>query len=77
MESKGKFVPELGDKKWPRDLAFLVDLTTHLNELSMHCQGENQLICFMFQTITLFKMKFELWQVQGTANNFMTLCSPF
>ena len=50
---------EIEDGKWLTDLAFLADLTTH--ELNMHLQGENQLICFMFQTITVYKMKLKLW----------------
>ena len=58
--SKHKSVPELGDENWLTDLAFLVDLTAHLNELKMHLQGENQLINTMFQTITAFQMKLKL-----------------
>ena len=53
MISKTKFVLELDDENWLTDLAFLVDLTTHLN---MHLQGENQLINTMFQTISAFQM---------------------
>ena len=71
MESKTKFVPELDDENWLTDLAFLVDLTAHLNELNMRLQGENQLINTMFQTITTFEMKLKLWQSQIKANNFM------
>ena len=71
MESKTKFVPELDDENWLTDLAFLVDLTAHLNELNMRLQGENQLINTMFQTITAFEMKLKLWQSQIKANNFM------
>ena len=44
-------MPELEDEKWLTDLAFLVDLTIHLNELSRHLQGENQLIRAVFQLI--------------------------
>ena len=44
---------EVEDGKWLTDLAFLVNLVTHLIELSMCLQGENQLICAMFQTITV------------------------
>ena len=34
-------------------------------------QGENHLICAMFQTIIAFEMKLLLWQVQVMWNNFM------
>ena len=37
----------------------------------MLLQDENQLICVMFQTVTMFKMKLKLWQVQVMANSFM------
>ena len=56
MVSKNKSVPELDNENWLTNVAFLVDLTTHLNELSMHFQGENQLINTMFQTISAFQM---------------------
>ena len=56
MVSENKFLPELGDENWLTALVFLVDLTTHLNELHMHLQGENQLINTMFQTISAFQM---------------------
>ena len=52
-------------------LEFLVDLTTDVNELNTCLLGENQLICAMFQTVTEFKMKLNLWQAQAVANNFM------
>ena len=64
-------MPDLDDENWLTDLAFLVDLTAHLNELNMCLQGENQLIDSMFQTVTAFQMKLKLWQAQIKANNFM------
>lgn len=45
MDWKGKFVPEHKGKTWFADLVFLVNLTTHLNEFSIHPLGENRLIC--------------------------------
>ncbi|KAG8235640.1 hypothetical protein J437_LFUL013631 [Ladona fulva] len=54
MDSKGKPVPELENENWLADLAFLVDITAHLNELNMRLQGENQLINDMFQAVTAF-----------------------
>ena len=71
MVSENKFLPELGDENWLTAFVFLVDLTTHLNELHMHLQGENQLINTMFQTRTAFQMKLKLWQDQIKANDFM------
>ena len=69
MKSKGKFV--LDFEKWLSDLAFLVDVTVHLNELNMHLQGKNQLICVMFQRKTVFEMKLKLCQAQFMTDNFM------
>ena len=60
MVSKNKFVPELDNENRLTDLAFLVDLTTHLNELNMCLQGENQFINTVFQTIPVFQMKLKL-----------------
>ena len=73
MESEGKYMPEPEDKKSFKDLAFLVDLAAHLNELNMCLQGENQLICSMLHIITTFKMKLKLWQAQVMANDFIHL----
>ena len=56
MVSKNKFVPELDDENWLTDLAFLVDLTAPLSELTC-LQGENQLTNTMFQTISALQMK--------------------
>ena len=71
MVSKNKFVLELDDENWLTDLAFLVDLTAHLNEINMCLQGENQLINTMFQTITAFQVKLKVWQAQIKTNKFM------
>uniref|UniRef100_A0A0L8IC94 DUF4371 domain-containing protein n=1 Tax=Octopus bimaculoides TaxID=37653 RepID=A0A0L8IC94_OCTBM len=35
LEKKGKFVPELKNDNWICDLAFLVDITTHLKDLNL------------------------------------------
>lgn len=71
MELQGKFVPGLEGEKYLTDLEFVMDLITHLNELNMHLQGENQLICAVFQTATAFKVKLKLQQAQVMANNVM------
>lgn len=71
MEAKGKGIPELQDEEWLTDLAFLVDMTSHLNELNTRLQGQKQLIIAMYQTVTAFEKKLKLWRTQVAANNFM------
>jgi hypothetical protein len=44
MTEKGKTVPLLSDDKWILELAFLVDITTYLNELNVKLQGEGKLL---------------------------------
>lgn len=44
MKSKGKPVIDFENENWLIDLAFLVDITTPLNELNVCFQGKNQLI---------------------------------
>ncbi|XP_023227897.1 general transcription factor II-I repeat domain-containing protein 2A-like [Centruroides sculpturatus] len=70
MTSKAKSVPEFDDANWLADLAFLVDLTGHLNDLNTRLQGKNQLISAMFQIINAFQVKLKLWQAQLNANDF-------
>ena len=48
-----------------------MDLTTYLPELNVCLQGENHLICAMFQTIATFELNLKLWQGQVVTSNFM------
>ena len=40
MDRKGKPAHALKDKSWLCDLAFLVDVTTHLNEVNINLQKQ-------------------------------------
>ena len=51
MESKQKVIPELEDEKWLSDLAFMCDVTEHLNALNFKLQGRKQLITEMRDSI--------------------------
>jgi hypothetical protein len=44
MEKKGRTIEELNDEGWITDLAFLVDVTGHLNNLNKELQGKGKLI---------------------------------
>lgn len=44
MEKKGHPVGELKCKEWVQDLAFIVDITQHLNTLNTTLQGRNKVV---------------------------------
>ena len=64
MALKHTDISELGDSKFISDLAFLCDLTSHLNNLNIHLQGRYQVITTMFDAIKSFKCKLLLWTAQ-------------
>jgi len=51
MKSKYKIVSELTNYDWIKDLAFLVDIATHLNILNLQLQGKNKVITNMYDSI--------------------------
>ncbi|XP_006889845.1 PREDICTED: general transcription factor II-I repeat domain-containing protein 2-like [Elephantulus edwardii] len=67
--SKGKPVPQLSSRDWIKDLAFLVDLTMHLNTLSMSLQGHAQIVTQMYDVIRAFLAKLCLWETHLARNN--------
>lgn len=66
LNEKGKVVPELENLDWLCDLAFLVDLTSHLNNLNIKLQGNNQLISQLANHVAAFEQKLKLFQSQLT-----------
>lgn len=61
MNEKDKNVPQLSDKKWILDLAFLTDMTTFLNELNVKLQGKEKLLPDMYSDIKSFTVKLKLF----------------
>ena len=51
---------EFDDAEWIRDLAYLVDITSHLNELNSRLQKKGQLINCMFDHVKAFLVKLSL-----------------
>lgn len=53
--------PQLQNPEWIQKLAFLVDVTEHLNSLNLSLQGKDNLISDMFQIVIGFERKLELF----------------
>ncbi|XP_076996398.1 general transcription factor II-I repeat domain-containing protein 2B [Tamandua tetradactyla] len=69
MSSRGKPLPQLSSNDWIRDLAFLVDMTMHLNTLNISLQGHSQIVTQMYDLIRAFLAKLCLWETHLARNN--------
>ena len=52
-----KDIPQLGNKEWVADLAFVVDITTHLSSLNRTLQGNNELCHDLYSSASAFIKK--------------------
>ena len=55
LEGRNVDAVEFRDEQWIRKLAFLTDITAHLNNLNLKLQGSNQLINELYQHIVAFE----------------------
>lgn len=62
--------PELNDTDWLCDLAFTVDILTHMNELNVKLQGKNQFVHEMQANVRAFKTKLVLFSKQMSDKSF-------
>ncbi|XP_070408444.1 general transcription factor II-I repeat domain-containing protein 2 [Nothobranchius furzeri] len=69
MEEKGKPVLEFRSAEWVQDLAFMVDVTEHLNNLNKQLQGRNKVVTQYYDSIRSFKLKLSLWETQLAVND--------
>ncbi|XP_045139817.1 general transcription factor II-I repeat domain-containing protein 2 isoform X1 [Echinops telfairi] len=69
MASRGNLVPQLRSTDWIKDLAFLVDMTMHLNTLTISLQGHSQIVTQMYDVIRAFLAKLGLWETHLARNN--------
>ncbi|XP_053785831.1 general transcription factor II-I repeat domain-containing protein 2B [Desmodus rotundus] len=69
MSSRGKPIPQLSSRDWVKDLAFLVDMTMHLNTLNASLQGHSQIVTQMYDFIRAFLAKLCLWETHLARNN--------
>ena len=70
MALKNAEIPQLGESKFNSDLAFLCDLTSHMNDLNTTLQGRTKVVTTMFDAIKSFKCKLLLWATQVEIGNF-------
>lgn len=76
MRSKGREHEEFTDAQWINDLAFLSDITEHMSILNQQLQGKQQNISSLWQHVTAFRNKLQLWKRQlqdETCPHFRTL----
>uniref|UniRef100_A0A3P9L2A9 Uncharacterized protein n=1 Tax=Oryzias latipes TaxID=8090 RepID=A0A3P9L2A9_ORYLA len=69
MESKGKDTTELRDELFLCEMAFLCDITSHLNVMNLQLQGRGRVISDMYSTVQAFKTKLSLWETQMRKEN--------
>ena len=53
--------PKLEDEKWLAKLMFLVEITTHLNELNLCLQGVEQTVMYLFEVWKGFVSKLDVY----------------
>ena len=76
LKKKGQPMYEMEDESWMCDLAFFVDVATHLNDLNTKLQRNGQFASEMYGHIKAFQYKLRLWQSQmqeGDLSHFQTL----
>ena len=74
LKDQNIIIPQLSDDKWIADLAFLLDLCTHLNVLNVKLQGKNKLIVDVAQIIKSFVNKLKLWKNELQVRELSSFC---
>ena len=69
-KGKKKEVDLIADARWLRELAFLSDITEHLNILNVKLQGKENLISDMLAILKAFLSKLDLFKNQIAKGNF-------
>jgi hypothetical protein len=66
---KQTFHEKLSDPEWLRDLAFLADISHHVNDLNTKLQGKGRLFCDMVSNVKSFHLKLKLFAEQLNEGN--------
>ncbi|XP_076372709.1 general transcription factor II-I repeat domain-containing protein 2-like isoform X1 [Tachypleus tridentatus] len=59
----------LSDPTWLSKLSFLVDITSHMNELNLKLQEKNNLVCDLYRIIKGFRRKLSLFEAHLEGGN--------
>jgi hypothetical protein len=70
LTEQNRAEPLFSDPSWLSKLSFLVDITSHMNELNLKLQGKENLICELYRNITAFRRKLSLFEAQLEGGNF-------
>ena len=54
LTDKNKADPILSNPVWVSKLSFLVDITSHINDLNLKLQGKENLICDLYRIVNGF-----------------------
>ena len=63
-KSKGQTGVKLSLQKYMQDLAFMANVTEHLNTLNKQLQRHNKIVTQFYDSILAFKLKLSLWETQ-------------
>jgi len=70
LASKNKEYDQLNNPDWLLNLAFLTDISQHLDSLNQQLQGENKTLPVMYAAVEAFQRKLTLFSAQMTTNNY-------
>lgn len=70
LEMKDKPFPDFCDPRWRADLAFLVDIMDHMNNLNVTLQGKNVIVHEIYFAVQAFKRKLDLFSTQLKERKF-------
>ena len=69
LTDKNKADPILSNPVWVSKFSFLVDITSHINDLNLKLQGKENLICDLYGIVNGFRRKLVLFKSQLEVRN--------
>ena len=76
LRNKGHELPELFNPLWLFDLAYIVDVTTHLNKLNKTLQGKTSMCHICLKTFVHFNASWFCWRLNFIFNHLFLISRP-